>query len=404
MRICIIIDSQIDYSHGSGALLIRYFAEYPKSNLLSICRRSTHDRPFCTTYVGEVKPPTLKNIIATFARGHIVLALNKLKNYIQAYKREPKIRQALQQFQPDLFLIITHSSKGFELADQIINFSPKTPTMYLLWDLLLDIPRWYPQEAEKIMQKVVQNASAIEVISETMIEDIAALSQGQPPQVKNFFGCTLPSTYKDQHPELNQGVQPILFGNIRLQRHSFHLIVNMLNKARLAAPGIKEAIWYCHPNALEYLGYSPTSLPSGIRYGGGGQYTGHALDQLLCTGDICLIPFNDEDDPKTHYARHSIPSRFSELCANGIPIFLIAGKNTATARYAIAKDCAMVSSPTNYEQLCQDFIDLASSSTQRRDLGQKARLLAEREFDINLVRADFFARLRKVVEQSADCL
>lgn len=388
MQICVITTTRIGNSQGTGALLVRLLADHPQEDLCGVCCNVVEDQSFCKTYEGILGLRSMHGILHRFARGRIRYAVRDFIKYL----RYQNMRIALQRFRPDLLLIVpAHSS--YEIAEQIMKIFPDLPAVCLVWDLLLDVHPSQTRRAKLMASEVLRKADHIEVISEEMVEPVAALS-GRTPQVQNFFCCRLPVVSKTDHPSIEQGVQPVLLGSFWYP-HMLHLVVEMIRAARQQDSRIKPALWYCHPESLRRIRHTPDSLPDGILYGG--HYTGEKLDQHLCEGDLVIVPFNGFDEPEADFARYSIPSRISEICANGLPIFMIAGRNTAVARYVERKQCAVVSSPCNHEQMCRDFVELAVDREKRQNLGRKARLLAESEFDITVVRQNLFARLEQFV-------
>lgn len=345
--------------------------------------------PFCKTYEGVVEPFSLEDIAGILWSGNVKTAFEKYTDYL----RHRKMRKELTLFSPDLLVIIACTHKSFRLADQVMSLLPEVPAVTLVWDLLMDTPPSMTQSARRFISSVLKRSSHVEVISEALQAPVQELVH-YTPRVENFFCCRIPSFFKAIHPKLEEGIQPVMVGNIWM-KHMFSLVVSTIRLARQQEPRMKKLKWYCHPQSLKRLGYTPFSLPADVEYGG--HYTGDELNEHLCACDICIIPFNGQDEPESDLARYSIPSRLSELCANGIPIFLIAGHGTAMSLYAKTKDCAMVSSPSNHAQLVLDLIQLAGDRKRREQLGKNARMLAEHEFEETEFKKHFFDRLKQVL-------
>ncbi len=97
------------------------------------------------------------------------------------------------------------------------------------------------------------------------------------------------------------------------------------------------------------------------------------LEELLCTADIHLMPQSPDA------ADLVLPSKLSGMLASGRPV--VATSRTGTEIGEIVSRCGIVVSPQDSRGLAAAINKLADEPDTRRELGKRARHIAETDFE-----------------------
>jgi hypothetical protein len=388
-RLCILTDSELSQSHGTGALLMRQLAAYPRKLLFNVSPLCNANVDFCGYARWNPQFSTWRELGRILSHGNFGRFVKRFMNL----SVNRAVFEDIQQFQPELFVCIVSGHEGFSMAAEIFRRFPRIPAYCSFWDLTLE---WSDDEREqtRCLERILGTATYTDCIS-SGIADYLMPILGRAPKVHNFFCCDIPAKWKTQHRSLAEGLQPVMVGNVWL-REALNPLLWVLWRAQNQYPTLRDVIWYCHPHSLKRLGLSPSTLPLGITYGG--HFTGQALIEKLLVADFCLVPFNNCDVPEHTFARHSIPSRTSELCAIGLPTFALAGTGTSYAEYIRRTGCAECLSPENPAHAFTAFCHFLENHNRRAELGQVSRKFAEQEFAADRFQTLFYERLRNVAD------
>jgi len=109
---------------------------------------------------------------------------------------------------------------------------------------------------------------------------------------------------------------------------------------------------------------------------------------ILKAYDLLLLPL-DFTYSALKFSRLSIPTKASEYMASGTPILVFAPSETAISRFFAEKKCGhcLVSNANVDIEKAMDL--LLENITYRHDLGERARIVADRLFNARTVRDDF---------------
>lgn len=386
-RVCILTDYELSHTHGTGSLLLRTFANYPPSALLNVSCERHAPVGFCEHVLWDRRFGSQAAMRRSLMHGN----LGSLARQVQGRSAGRAVVRAVERFRPDVLLVIVCAHQGFQMAAEIITRLPRTPVYSSFWDLQLE---WAPdkREQDRCLDLILRSSSHVDCISEGIADHVAPRLGHRPP-VANFFCCDLPRVWKTEHRSVSEGLQPVIVGSLWM-RDAINPLLWLLWRAQNEFPTLRDAVWYAHPESLGRLKLSPATLPIGITYGG--HYTGEALLDKLRATDFCIVPFNAHDEPEGGYARYSVPSRMSELCALGMPTLALAGAGTSYAAYLWRTRCAECVSPADPRQAYATFKGFLENRERRRDLGATARTLAESEFESGRHQAVFYDRLRRI--------
>ena len=114
------------------------------------------------------------------------------------------------------------------------------------------------------------------------------------------------------------------------------------------------------------------------------------LSELLCMADIQLLP------QSVDAADLVLPSKLSGMLASGRPV--IATCMPGTEVHSVVSQCGLVVPPQNAAALAQAVCSLADDAATRLELGRKARLFAETNFEQDQILGRVFGPLESGAE------
>jgi glycosyltransferase involved in cell wall biosynthesis len=161
-------------------------------------------------------------------------------------------------------------------------------------------------------------------------------------------------------------------------------------------PELSPIEWLAHPKALKRIGKN-TKIEPEIRYGGFLQ--GEELNKKLLSADLSIIPVNIGRKAEDSIAQYSLPSRISELASLGVPMFVIASADTATAGYVQRTGIALCESADNIEACKSKMIEFMKNPAMREAFSKRAREYAEKNLDIKLYREELYNKFIELRER-----
>ena len=112
------------------------------------------------------------------------------------------------------------------------------------------------------------------------------------------------------------------------------------------------------------------------------------LPGKLSNADVLLLP-NDFDEEARPFLKYSMPTKASEYMISGTPILLYAEKEAAVTMHANKYHWAYVVSENKKELIMEAIINLYDSEDLRMNLGTRAKLFAQQEYDEHKIRKKF---------------
>jgi colanic acid biosynthesis glycosyl transferase WcaI len=113
------------------------------------------------------------------------------------------------------------------------------------------------------------------------------------------------------------------------------------------------------------------------------------LAELIAGADVGLIPYDDNP-----LWRNSLPAKFFEYCACGIPVIATAYEDSMLAEFIREYGIGITSPPMNEEKLAEAIYWMYQNRIFREAAGKRARLLIEEKFDRNKIAEEFLTLIR----------
>jgi len=108
------------------------------------------------------------------------------------------------------------------------------------------------------------------------------------------------------------------------------------------------------------------------------------LAELICEADVGLIPYDDNP-----LWKNSLPAKFFEYCACGIPVIATAYDDSLLAKLIREYELGLVVSPIDDGKLAEAINKIYHSQEFRELAGKRARNLVEKQFDRNKIAEEF---------------
>ncbi|MDG6223239.1 MAG: glycosyltransferase family 4 protein [Candidatus Bathyarchaeota archaeon] len=113
---------------------------------------------------------------------------------------------------------------------------------------------------------------------------------------------------------------------------------------------------------------------------------------LINESDVGLIPYDDN-----LLWKNSLPAKFFEYCACGIPVIATAHADSLLAKIINDYEIGVFSPPMDEEQLAEAIYQLYKNESFREAASKKARVLIEEKFDRNKIAEDFLSLIKKLI-------
>ena len=119
------------------------------------------------------------------------------------------------------------------------------------------------------------------------------------------------------------------------------------------------------------------------------------IPALLPQYDLLVLPL-DFDKKSLKFAKLSMPTKASEFMVSGTPVLVFAPKQTALAKYADKQKWAYLVTDTQDEVILNALKDLYLNEDIRSELGQRAKTLAIKTEDSEIIRQKFIEAICSV--------
>lgn len=155
-------------------------------------------------------------------------------------------------------------------------------------------------------------------------------------------------------------------------------------------PELSPIKWYAHPKAIDKIKTMNLDLGQEVQYAG--FYQGEELSKKLLEAEMSIIPVNAEASGQDCIAKYSLPSRISELASLGIPMFVLASPDTATANYIRRTKIALCETLSDLEACKAKMQEFIQTPEMRKEFSQRARRYAEQNLDIRVYREELYGK------------
>lgn len=115
------------------------------------------------------------------------------------------------------------------------------------------------------------------------------------------------------------------------------------------------------------------------------------LAHRIAEADVGLIPYDDNP-----LWKNSLPAKFFEYCACGIPVVATAHEDSLLAKLIREYKIGVTSPPMDEEKLAEAIYWIYKNKVFRENAGKRARLLIEEKFDRNKIAEDFLGLIENL--------
>jgi hypothetical protein len=189
----------------------------------------------------------------------------------------------------------------------------------------------------------------------------------------------VPAAFKTHHRAFSADFRTVIIGNF-WRPELLADVCAIWSELQRTLPGLPAIRWHCHPGGIERIrrtGINPEPQVETAPF-----LSGEALFSTLREADMALIPFSRQDEPDTDYERFSMPSRLTELCPAGIPIFCLTGRGTPFHDYVVGHGIARCAPAGDRTRAVTEIAHLIHDTAARERLGGAARHHAEAHFQL----------------------
>jgi hypothetical protein len=371
-RILVLTDDCISPSHGTGAVLLRHFAGYPRERLLHGYLRLKGD-PFLP-HSFKVAPSA--DVTASDAEGTEKRTRSAAQLVAEITRSHGPIDLVYSNFFGETGLVFLR-----ELLGEI---GASVPVIHHVHDLLADNDERFDARLREVAPRVTE----FWAIGPGLAERVRAAT-GRSVTLMNTFSCPITPTFKREHRDVTPDFTAVMLGNSHMPW--------VLDKVRSVwaevrrRHGVGPIRWFAYPTSVLYVERAGVRIDPDIEYYG--YLSDRVLHQHLCAADLAIIPFNIADEPEYGYARYSIPSRLTEFLNAGLPVFAAAGRNTEARRFIAHHRIGTFSTIADTETFTRDLFAIVESAASRRALGAASRTFATEHCDVERYRERLFARI-----------
>ncbi|MDD4347877.1 MAG: hypothetical protein PHF70_02120 [Opitutales bacterium] len=360
--VLVLTSETLNSTHGTGVLIQRYFGDFPSSRLLSV-------------YQLEVGLPTWKNNF----RFSTDLPLDEQAARLRALMKQigfvPQVVYATAFNENDLKVlegVLSALPNGIPVIQHFMDFTPNDENAFL--------ERFEQLQSSSLELWALTSgmASYLEQLLGRTVRHVSALHQRLP---------TDEYARKDKPCDVIRGV---LLGNF-WQWPMVHVVSSAWHKCRENIPSLSRINWYAHPERVQQIVDSGVELGDELVWRG--FYSGLALHDRLCRADFAILPFNAEEKAMNGYSRFSLPSRITELCSAGLPIFAIASPDTEISKFIESRGCGQAVPGNDPDILAASLMSFLLDVQARDKMATRSRAIAESEFDPGHFQRWFVSRL-----------
>jgi glycosyltransferase involved in cell wall biosynthesis len=117
------------------------------------------------------------------------------------------------------------------------------------------------------------------------------------------------------------------------------------------------------------------------------------LSKLIAEADVGLIPYDDNP-----LWKNSLPAKFFEYCACGIPVIATAYDDALLAKFIRGYEIGLIAPPMDDERLAEAIYQIYHNQEFRKLAGKRARTLIEGKFDRNKIAEEFLRLVEGCVD------
>lgn len=364
--VLLLSDEAVNSSHGTGVVLQRFFSDFPENSIFNVFR-------------DVVGVPYIKQNYCASLDGFINGIADELRGALQASKFDPDVLYSTAFNEPDLIILdamLDAVPADLPVVHHFMDFAPNSVDVFF----------------ERFI-RILSRGSRRHVIW-AYTEGLAAMLRSRlpcPVTVMPVLYQEVPEKKKTFHRSWTVDFRTVMLGNL-WQPHSLHLINDIWQRCQVRLPGLRPIDWFVHPLRVQAL------VDAGHDIGDQVIWRGFVPDvqARLRNADLAILPFNIDAAAENGYCRYALPSRLTELCAAGLPVFALASLDTEPARFISQKGCGRSVSAIDKDTAVESLVEFILDEGARASAGMRAREVAERDFNLGYFRPAFTERLRSI--------
>lgn len=393
-RLLIFSEGALSLSHGTGTIFARNFSAYPPDRLANWFI-GLAEEPFLTRHldlnpqrwpVRRWWPPAVllaklwNRSIARTAGRRWSVPVNRSGLRAAAAAREERF---------DIIYAIVYSRAGIDALQAVhAGLGRRLPLVLQIQDFFPhnDLGFW------RALRRLAPHVTEVWAVSDNIARSIQA-HLGLSARVDPLFHLDLPAASKQEHRLFTADFRTVVLGNF-WQPALLDDLKAAWRLCREQLPGLPPVRWHCHPAGIARL--RAAGLEPGPEVEPAPFLTGESLFAMLRDADLALIPFSRALRPATDYERFSMPSRLTEICAAGLPVFGLTGENTPLADYITTHGIGRCAPAAAAATVAAGLTGLIRDHEARASYGRAARALAEREFPLAPFQEWLYGRLQQL--------
>lgn len=389
-RVLVFSEGVLSRSHGTGTIFARNFSTYPRDRLANWFIGGSEDPLFPEALnLGRQRWPA-----SNFSPPTTLLAKLWNRSRLRPFWTVPVNTAALrdaaraQTFAPDLVYAIVISREGLDALRGVLDGLPPRVRV------VLQIQDFFPSGSlgfYRALRRLRPRIAEVWGVSPAILRSVEAHLPGVPQHFDPLFYLDLPAVGKTDHRPFGAGFSAVVIGNF--WNHALLRDLRSVWRAVQARlPGLGPVRWHCHASGVERVrasGFPPEPEVEPAPF-----ISGDALLETLRAADLALIPFSQGDKPASDYERYSMPSRLTELCPAGLPIFCLTGRGTPLHEYVSKHGFARCVPAGDTKRAASALEELIRDTAARAQLGAAARRHAEQHFQLRPFQAWLESKFR----------
>lgn len=298
----------------------------------------------------------------------------------------------IARFEPNVVVCVVYTNDGLQLAEAVTRAALGLPCLLWFLDLqLTPAPSGRIPELERLLALVTE----VWTLSPEMLAWLQAVVPIWPAGAKTGVvphWCVPRAPAAPKPREVStEGFRAIMLGNV-WDPSIIPEVRAVWRACQAANPGLPPIQWICHEAGIRRSVAAPRDLGPEILWRG--TVTDEALYAELSRADLAIVPFSF--DVRHGYGRFSVPSKLGELAIAGLPIVVLAGSQTATAKYVAAFGVGALLTEEDRPAWGRRLSDIIQDTTVRARLSDSAIRYAESHLDEERYRSNILLRLDEI--------
>lgn len=376
----------INRSHGTGALLLRYFDGYPTQMLSNLFLNRRGEPEWDASVEVPRDPPHRSSLprgldIAT--RAYNALASRVPQCRLPLLQRPPRIHAIAPalRFAPDLLFSSAFSVAGLEAVSRLIEELPRDiPLIQQFFDFLPSASIGFSSR----LSLVVRRASLLWAVTPALAAEVHRRT-GRRVDVVPSLHTALPVPQKLLHREAGIDFDAVVVGNF-LMKDGAVLLDRIWGECRKEVHGLGPIHWFAHERSYTAI---RTTLEGNLVWGG--FLNPSDLEARIAQADLSVVVTNIGEFAGDDFARYSLPTRITEPLAAGVPLFAIASPDTAVSGLIREHNVGDVSSLSSSRPALRPLINLVRDRQRRATMGDNALRYAASNMDVRAYRNSLLA-------------